>query len=109
MKKLLTITLAILFASLTIGCGTAHASKETYNVAYISIAFLTTEDKDSSYIQKLNKTDSAFFRQSDDSYYCHITDWEYGKNDTIILYLTDGRTLQTSTNNVVLMYEPDIK
>ncbi len=38
-----------------------------------------------------------------------IDDWAYGDNDTIILYLDDGRTLQTATSNVVLMYEPTVE
>ena len=131
MKKLLSFTFAILLTSLTIGC-TANTQtsnnteietpKGTYNIAYISSYFLTEFDKNADEAQmslnpeyhgdlyKFQSYSSGYISHAVQmNYYCYITDWEYGKNDTIILHLTDGRTLQTSSNNVILMYDPNLK
>lgn len=129
-KKILSITLILILSVLSFGCTSESNTnseetyvKGTYNIAYINIYFYTEKDKiNDEYQMSLNpEYHGDIYRlqnySSGDissttlqmSYYCYITDWEYGKNDTIILYLTDGRTLQTSTNNVLLMYEPDIK
>ena len=131
MKKLLSFTLAVLFAALTIGCTAntqttndtdVEAPKGTYNIAYVNSYFLTEFDKNADEAQmsinpdyhgdlyRLQNLSSGYISHAVQmNYYCYITDWEYSKNDTIILYLTDGRTLQTSTNNVILMYDPNLK
>ena len=36
-----------------------------------------------------------------------ISSWEYGDSDTIILYLMNGNVIQTSSENVLLYYDPN--
>ena len=94
--------------------------KGEYNLAYLTIPFLnettriSEEDQMSrnpDYQGNINtlKTYSSGYNYEalTHAYFCYITDWEYSKNDTIILYLKDGRTLQTSASNVLLVYDPE--
>ena len=130
MKKLISIVLSAFIAFLAFGCNSnvnsteSEAPKGEYNIAYITIPFLTTAQfefdslQDSYNLESGNDSyqkrtehyfdySSGYYSGNENlSYYCKINDWEYGKNDTIILYLIDGRTIQTSTENVLLMYEP---
>lgn len=116
MKRLFSIALAILLASLTIGCNTTtHADKETYNMAYVTIPFITEDQKqhvdgngDHDFVKIINKCSSSNW-YSDNNVFVYIDDWNYGENDTIVLYLTDGRTIQTASCNVLLVNEPDIR
>lgn len=106
MKKFL-IMLSMLMLLVSAGC---TVTKNNYNVAYITEDFLTAHKKDTSpaYVDEMNKYTSNIFWTSDTTYYARIKSWDYGKNDTIILELDDGRTLQTASENVILMYDPDI-
>lgn len=110
MKKYLSILLVLIMTALFIGCASEpEAQKGEYNIAYVTISFYNvwhshTPDK----LKQLQDYESFYW--SDDTHtVCHITDWKYGKNNTIILYLKDGRTLQTATENVLLMYDPDVE
>ena len=129
MKKLISIIAVFVLALSLFGCTTksnsqdeTEYSKGNYNIAYVTIAFFTEIDKNRETNQMSINPDyhgDMYYMETFSSgytsnslqmtYYCRINDWEYGKSDTIILYLTDGRALQTSTNNVLLMYDPDFQ
>lgn len=108
MKKNFSIFIILLTTALFIGC-TTETKKNDYNIAYLSISFYNDMYKtSSSNIESLKNHESNYWTNENYAY-CHISDWDFGENDTIILYLTDGRTLQTATENVLLMYEPEIE
>ena len=129
MKKFISLLFVFVLALSTIGCATTTNSsdeqepkKGEYNIAYVNMDFFTEYDKEyeksqtslnpeyhGDFYQVQTQSSGYTSRSLQLTYFCHITDWEYGKNDTIILYLTDGRTLQTSSNNVTLVYDPDFK
>lgn len=107
MKKYISILLVLIMTALFIGCATDETKNE-YNIAYVKIVFHNQGDENTTTLQSIQNHDSNYWYNG--SYaYCHITGWDYGKNDTIILYLKDGRTMQTSAENVLLMYDPDVE
>ena len=112
-RYLFILSMLIVFASA--GCAKteeSEAPKGEYNIAYVTISYYTEKQMNFDLNQKETvsrfSNSSGFFGDNNYAYYCKIKDWEYGKNDTFILYLEDGRTMQTSTENVLLMYDPDI-
>lgn len=117
MKKFLSIFLTALLASLIVGCASQpEPKKENYNIAYVNCIinfndyYANSTDSFDSVINKYNNFDSGYTISTTNQFtYFKIKDWDYGENNTIILYLKDGRTLQTSVDNVVLMYETNIK
>ena len=113
--KILAIICAV---GLLTACGNTQLTqeeeytKENYNVACLKTGFgILVGDLDNvnlvNEIEYLNSYDTAP-GPSDFSKILHIRDWEFSKNDTVILYIDDGRVLQTSVDNVVLMYDPSL-
>ena len=114
MKKYLSIVLVIIMTALFIGCTSKTEASEIdspkteYNIAYLKIPFYNQGQENTDAAQSIINHDSNFWSNSNYAY-CHITDWYYSRNDTIVLYLKDGRKLQTHTENVLLMYDPDLE
>lgn len=118
MKKKCLVILSLLCVML-FGCTSNKESnanttipKEKYNIAYVNCIinfndyYANGTDSFDSVIHKYNDFDSGYTISTTNQFtYFKIKDWDYGENNTIILYLKDRRTLQTSVNNVVLMYE----
>lgn len=106
MKKYISILLVLIMTALFIGC--TSETKADYNIAYVKIIFYNQGQENTNTLTSLQNHDSNYWSNSTYAY-CHITGWDYGKNNTIILYLKDGRTMQTSADNVLLMYDPDVE
>lgn len=113
MKKIVSLILALLTTFIFFGCATTtpeetEYSKGKYNIAYLSF-FVNNEHMSNYFDDYISKDFSSAAYGGGNITYMMIDDWEFGKNDTIILYLKDGRTLQTSIDNVVLMYDPEFE
>ena len=117
-KKTVLFILICIICMYSIGCNTSNnvnTAKEKYNIAYVSFyipyndANISTLSGDNAKFYDLSDYTSGRVSSSENvSTYFYLRDWDYGNNDTIILYLLDGRTLQTSASNVVLMNESAI-
>lgn len=110
MRKIIVILMCLMLC----GCGSSEEeySRGNYNVAYLKIGFgILSGDFDDvnliNHIERLNSTDTTTV-YGDSCTLLHISDWEFSRNDTVILYIDDGRVLQTSIDNVVLMYDPNL-
>ena len=108
--KIVVLSFVILVLFLFSACSSgnnadvAENQKEDYNIAYISFHIYGEFPGN---LDEMNQHLGSTYHSTSATYY-HISDWKYGKNETIILYFPDGRVLQTSTNNVVLMKDPNI-
>ncbi len=115
-KKLLAILLVIVMCFLAVGCN-GTGKKEDYNIAYVTLytyytdalTELSQNNEYANFDQAPTYSSWTFYNNNNATTVFLIDDWAYGDNDTIILYLTDGRTLQTASSNVVLMYEPIVE
>lgn len=109
MKKLF-ILLSLIFVVSLIGCSSESSTKNDYNVAYVKFYTYIYDDVSFNvHYDNFTKNDGSTYT-GDQSYTClAITKWEYGSNDTVILYLKDGRVLQTSFDNVMLMHDANFE
>ena len=82
------------------------SDKIEYNFAYVKFyVFLhDTELGEEHFAEDMTKFHGTFRGNTDDTV-LQITDYEYCDNGTIILYLKDGRTIQTANENVMLVHE----
>lgn len=109
MKRFLII-ISILMLFISSGCTTNNGYY--FNVAYITEDFLTAEQKDMNQttVNDMNTYTSGLYYMNNcnTTYYVRIKGFKYKSNNTILLELEDGRKMQTSVENVILMYDPDI-
>ena len=126
-KKFVAIVTLLLSISVFSGCSASDNTSSSKNVKYNFVAITgfgnlptVTEspinftyehpslDQDGNVI---NVTTTDPYKSIGDPYACTylypISSWEYGDSNTIILYLMNGNIIQTSSENVLLYYDPN--